>query len=85
MRKGERRAGVGTGAVDGSLGEERNESVTSKDRMERNLPNCHRSPNSNIWEAPCRAMVIPTEVNSRTLCGWNNCQVSYAIRDYHLT
>ena len=22
-----------------------------------NLPSCHRSPNLNIWEAPCRAMV----------------------------
>ena len=28
---GERRAGVGTGAVEGSLGEERNESAKSKD------------------------------------------------------
>ena len=33
MRKGERRAGVGTGAVEGSLGEEGNESVNSKDRV----------------------------------------------------
>ena len=33
MRKGERRAGVGTGALEGSLGEERNESVKSKDRV----------------------------------------------------
>ena len=33
MRKGERRAGVGTGAVEGRLGEERNESVKSKDRV----------------------------------------------------
>ena len=33
MRKGERRAGVGTGAVEGSLGEERNESVKSKARV----------------------------------------------------
>ena len=32
-RKGERRAGVGTGAVEGSPGEERNESVKSKDRV----------------------------------------------------
>ena len=32
VRKGERRAGVGTGAVEGSLGEDRNESVKSKDR-----------------------------------------------------
>ena len=31
MCKGERRVGVGTGAVDGSLGEERNASVKSKD------------------------------------------------------
>ena len=31
MCEGERRAGVGTGAVEGSLGEERNESVKSKD------------------------------------------------------
>ena len=31
MRKGERRAGVGTGAVEGSPGEERNENVKSKD------------------------------------------------------
>ena len=30
---GERRAGVGTGAVEGSLGEERNESVKGKDRV----------------------------------------------------
>ena len=33
MSKGERRAGVGTGALEGSLGEERNESVKSKDRV----------------------------------------------------
>ena len=33
MPKGERRAGVGTGAVDGSLGEDRNECVKSKDRV----------------------------------------------------
>ena len=33
MRKGERRAIFGTGAVDGSLGEDRNESVKSKDRV----------------------------------------------------
>ena len=32
VRKGERRTGVGTGAVEGSLGEKRNESVNSKDR-----------------------------------------------------
>ena len=32
------------------------------------------SLNSNIWEAPCRAMVIlmNTVVNYRTQCGWNN-------------
>ena len=33
MRKGESRAGVGTGALDGSLGEKRNESVKSKDEF----------------------------------------------------
>ena len=34
MRKGERCAGVGTGAVGGGgLGEERNESLKSKDRV----------------------------------------------------
>ena len=33
MRKGEIRTGVGTGAVEGSLGEERSESVKSKDRV----------------------------------------------------
>ena len=33
MRKGERRAGVGTGAVEGSLVKERNESVKGKDRV----------------------------------------------------
>ena len=33
VHKGEIRAGVGTGAVKGSLGEERNESVKSKDRV----------------------------------------------------
>ena len=33
MRKGEIRAGGGTGAVEGSLGEERNESVKSRDRV----------------------------------------------------
>ena len=31
--KGERRDGVGTGAVEGSLGEERNESVKIKDKV----------------------------------------------------
>ena len=33
MRKGEKRAGVGSGAVKGSLGEEMDESVKSKDRV----------------------------------------------------
>ena len=33
VRKGERRAAVGTGPVEGSLGEERNERVKSKDRV----------------------------------------------------
>ena len=33
MRKGQRRAGVGTEAVAGSLGEEKNESVGGKDRV----------------------------------------------------
>ena len=33
MRKGERRAGVGTEAEEGNLVEERNESVNSKDRV----------------------------------------------------
>ena len=33
MRKGERRAGVGTGAVEGGLVEERDESVKSKYRV----------------------------------------------------
>ena len=33
MRKVERRAGVGTGAVEGNLGKERNESVEGKDRV----------------------------------------------------
>ena len=32
--KGDRRVRVGTGAVEGSLGEERNESVKSKDRVD---------------------------------------------------
>ena len=34
MRKGESRAGGGNGAVEGSLGEERDESVKSKDRVQ---------------------------------------------------
>ena len=33
VREGERRAGVGTGAVDGSLVKERNESVKGNDRV----------------------------------------------------
>ena len=33
MRKGEIRAGVGTGAVEGSLGEESNENVKDTDRV----------------------------------------------------
>ena len=33
VRNGQRYAGVGTGRVDGSLGEERNESAKSKDRV----------------------------------------------------
>ena len=33
MRNEERRAGVRTGSLDGSLGEERNKSVKSKDRV----------------------------------------------------
>ena len=63
MRKGERRAGVGTGALERSLGEERNESVKSKyivhvSEWHAIVTSCHGSPNLNIWEAPCRAMVI---------------------------
>ena len=53
MCKGERRAGVGTGAVEGSLGEEREESVKSKDIVHVSEWNAIRK-----WEAPCRAMVI---------------------------
>ena len=33
MRKGERRAGIGTGSVERSLGEEINERVKSKERV----------------------------------------------------
>ena len=77
MRKGERRAGVGTEAVNGSFGKERNESVEGKvedmclngtplkEVLIRNLPSCHRSPNLNIWEAPCRAMVARVQREPR--------------------
>ena len=38
-----------------------------------NLPGCHRSPNSNIWEAPCTAMVTWVQKYARHVhCGWNN-------------
>ena len=69
VRKGKRRAGVGTGAVEGSLGEGRNESIKSKHRVHVymngtplgrcNVPSCHRSPKIQISgkHPACRAMV----------------------------
>ena len=42
MRKGERRAGVGTGAVEGSLGEDRNESCRDKYRVHVSEGNANR-------------------------------------------
>ena len=42
MRKGERRTGVGTGAVEGSLGKERNESVKGKHRVRVHEWNANR-------------------------------------------
>ena len=71
MCKAERHAGVGTVAVEGNLGEERNESVKSKDRVyvpewiairkmqSGQLP--RRLPNSNILEALFRAMEACTQ------------------------
>ena len=30
-----------------------------------NLPSCHMSPNSNIWEALCRAIVTRVQIYTR--------------------
>ena len=81
----ERRAGVGTGAVEGSLGKERNESVEGKDRV--HVPKW----NAIIGSVHMQSAQLPqvtefkylgstlqsdggmsTEITKRTQCGWNN-------------
>ena len=85
MRKGERRAGVGTGAVEGSLGEERNESVKSKDRVYMCL---NGTPSGSVKMQSAQLPQVTefkylgstlqsdgdmtTEINKRNQCGWNN-------------
>ena len=51
VRKGERRAGVGTGAVEGSIVEERNESVKSKARVHVS----QRNDTRKCYDAICQA------------------------------
>ena len=84
MRKGERRAGVGTGAVEGSLGKERNESVKGKDRVLY----LNGTPLGSVLMQSAQLPQVTelkylgstlqsdgdmsTEINKRTHCGWNN-------------
>ena len=84
MRKGERRTGVGSGAVDGSLAEERNESVEGKDRVHVSEWNAI----SNCSYAICLAATghriqvygntlqsdddTSTDIIKMTQYGWNN-------------
>ena len=83
MRKGERRAGVGTGAVEGSLVKERNESVKGKDRVGVSkwiaimkcsyaicpAATCHRIYIGSTLQSDGD---MSTDINNRTQCGWNN-------------
>ena len=93
------RAGDGTGAVEGSLGEERNESVKSKDRVGPGTPlgsvNMQSAQLPQATEFKYMGSTLQsdcdmiTEVNKRTQCGWNNWRkmygVLYATREYHHT
>ena len=82
MRKGQRRAGVETGAEEGSLGEERNESVEGKDRVHVPKWNSIRKCSYAICPAATEFKYLgstlqndggmSTEINKRTQCGWNN-------------
>ena len=56
MRKGERRAGVGTGAVEGSLEKERNESIKGKDRVHVSKWNAIRK---------CSYVICPADTGHR--------------------
>ena len=79
MRKGERRAGVATGAVEGSLGEERNESVEGKDRV--HVSKCVHMQSAQlpqITEFKYMGSTLQsdgdmsTDTNKRTPCGLSN-------------
>ena len=85
MRKRERRAGVGTGAVEGSHGEERNESVDGKDRVHVSKWNsirkcsyafCLAATGHRIYKHLGSTLQsdggMSTEINKRIQCGWNN-------------
>ena len=84
MRKGERRAGVRTGSVEGSLGEERNESVNGKYIVHVSKWNAIRSIHMQFAHVPQVTEFkylastlqsdgdMSTEINRRTQCGWNN-------------
>ena len=80
MRKGEIRAGVGTGAVEGSFGEERNESVKSMclngtplgsvKMQSAQLPQV--SEFKYLGSTLQSDGYMSTEINKRAQCGWNN-------------
>ena len=78
MLKGERRAGVGTGAVEGSLGEERNESVKSKARVHVSEYMMQSAKLPQVIEFKYLGNTLHsdgdmgTEINKRTQWGWNN-------------
>ena len=86
MRKGEIRAGVGTGAVDAIIGKERNESVKGKINTEymclNGMPlaivNMQSAQLSQVPEFKYLGSTlqsdadISTGINKRTQCGWNN-------------
>ena len=97
MRKGERSAGVGTGAVDAaSIGKERNESVKGQDRVDYMCLN--GTPLASVTRQSAQLPHVTefkymgstlqsdgdttTEINKRTQCGWTNWRnMSGVIRD----
>ena len=97
MRKGGRRAGVGTGAVEAIIGKERNETVKGKDGVRLNGTTL-TSVNMQSVQLPQVTEFkylgstlqgdgdLSTEVTrGRSVDGTTGgkCQASYAIREYH--
>ena len=82
MRKGERRAGVRTGAVEGSLGKERNERVEGKYMCLNGTPlgsvHMQSAQLPQVTEFKYLGSTLQSdgdmsaEIIKRTQCGWNN-------------